>query len=36
MVDKTAPELGADTDTVLKEVGFSKEEIRVFKSNGII
>ena len=36
MVDKTAPELGADTDTVLEEVGFSKEEIRFFKSNGII
>ena len=36
MEDKTAPELGADTDNVLEEVGFTKEEIKIFKNNGII
>ena len=34
--DTTAPELGADTQNVLQEVGFSSEEIEIFKSNGII
>ena len=34
--DKTAPELGADTQDVLEEVGFSSEEIGIFKSNGVI
>ena len=34
--DKTAPELGADTQDVLEEVGFSSEEIGKFKSNGVI
>ena len=36
MEDNTAPELGADTDNVLKEVGFTNEEIKVFKNNGIV
>ena len=34
--DTTAPELGADTQNVLQEVGFSSEEIEIFKNNGII
>ena len=34
--DTTAPELGADTQNVLQEVGFSSEEIEIFKGNGII
>ena len=34
--DTTAPELGADTQNVLQEVGFSSEEIEIFKNNRII
>ena len=34
--DKTAPELGEDTDDVLKEVGFTGEQISTFKNKGII
>ena len=34
--DTTAPELGADTQNVLQEVGFSSEEIEIFKTNRII
>jgi len=34
--DKTAPELGEDTNAVLEEAGFTKKEIRDFKSEGII
>ena len=34
--DTTAPELGADTQNVLQEVGFSSEEIEIFKGIGII
>ena len=34
--DITAPELGADTDSVLEEAGFTKEEIKIFKSHGSI
>ena len=34
--DKTAPELGADTNSVLEEAGFTHEEINTFKTEGII
>ena len=34
--DKTAPELGEDTDDVLKEIGFTGEQISTFRNNGII
>jgi crotonobetainyl-CoA:carnitine CoA-transferase CaiB-like acyl-CoA transferase len=34
--DKTAPELGEDTNAVLEEAGFTKKEIKDFKSEGII
>ena len=34
--DKTAPELGEDTDNVLKEVGFTVEQISSFRHKGII
>ena len=34
--DKTAPELGEDTNAVLEEAGFTKKEIKDFKSDGII
>jgi crotonobetainyl-CoA:carnitine CoA-transferase CaiB-like acyl-CoA transferase len=34
--DITAPELGADTDSVLEEAGFTKEEVKIFKSHGSI
>ena len=34
--DKTAPELGEDTDDVLKEVGFTGEQISSFRHKGII
>jgi crotonobetainyl-CoA:carnitine CoA-transferase CaiB-like acyl-CoA transferase len=34
--DKTAPELGEDTYAVLEEAGFTKKEIKGFKSDGII
>ena len=34
--DKTAPELGEDTDDILKEIGFTGEQISTFKNKGII
>ena len=34
--DKTAPELGEDTDDVLKEIGFTVEEISNFRNKSII
>jgi crotonobetainyl-CoA:carnitine CoA-transferase CaiB-like acyl-CoA transferase len=34
--NKTAPELGEDTNAVLEEAGFTKKEIKNFKSEGII
>ena len=34
--DKTAPELGEDTDAVLEEAGFTKKEIKDFKSDRTI
>ena len=34
--DKTAPELGEDTDDVLKGIGFTGEQISTFKNKGII
>ena len=34
--DKTAPELGEDTDDVLKGIGFTGEQISTFRNNGII
>jgi crotonobetainyl-CoA:carnitine CoA-transferase CaiB-like acyl-CoA transferase len=34
--DKTAPELGEDTDNVLKDVGFTVEQISGFRHKGII
>ena len=34
--DKTAPELGEDTDDVLKEVGFTGEQISSFRNKGTI
>ena len=34
--DKTAPELGEDTDDVLKGIGFTGEQISTFRNKGII
>ena len=34
--DKTAPELGEDTDNVLKDVGFTVEQISSFRHKGVI
>ena len=34
--DKTAPELGEDTDDVLKRIGFTGEQISTFRNKGII
>ena len=34
--DKTAPELGEDTEDVLKGIGFTGEQISTFKNKGII
>ena len=34
--DKTAPELGEDTDDVLKDIGFTGEQISSFRHKGII
>ena len=34
--DKTAPELGEDTDDILKGIGFTGEQISTFKNKGII
>ena len=34
--DKTAPELGEDTNIVLEEIGFTKDQIISFKNKGVI
>ena len=34
--DKTAPELGEDTNIVLEEIGFSEDQIINFKNKGVI
>ena len=34
--DKTAPELGEDTEDVLKGIGFTGEQISTFRNKGII
>ena len=34
--DKTAPELGEDTNIVLEEIGFTEEQIISFKNKGVI
>ena len=34
--DKTAPELGEDTNIVLEEIGFSEDQIISFKNKGVI
>ena len=34
--DKTAPELGEDTNIVLEEIGFTEDQIISFKNKGVI